>query len=307
MRLRYGTRGSALALAQSGLVARQLEALGASCERVVIQTSGDRFSATVGDADVDLSAGAEAPNVKAMFVKEIEDALLRGDIDFAVHSSKDLPGVLPEGLVVACFPRREDPRDVYIGSPRAPSLASFPDGARLATSSLRRRIQLAMAKPRAAFVPMRGNVDTRLRKLGEGAADGLILAAAGLNRLGRTEIPAEPVPTEVVTPAPGQGALALETRAQAREAREFLQRVEDPATRLAVDCERAVMEAVGGDCRTPLGAYARIAGDTLTLEVFWAMNDGSRPVRAAGECPARRESALDLAKRLSERVRSRIC
>ena len=255
MRVRYGTRGSALALTQAGQFAEELvrRRPGLEVERVVIQTSGDRFS--LANPTVPYGSGEQLPsgdggplpaeNVKALFVKELEEALLAGAIDFAVHSSKDLPGELPAGLTVAAFPERADPRDAYIGSPRAPRWRDIADGAgrRVGTAALRRQIQLRLAAPRVGFVAMRGNVDTRLRKLSEGAADGLILAKAGLDRMGRGAVPHEVLPAELVVPAPGQGALAVEARADRGDLLELLAAVDHAATRLEVECERVFLRA----------------------------------------------------------------
>lgn len=284
MKLRYGTRGSALALAQSGLFAEELRRLrpGLEIERVVIQTSGDRFSLARPQA----LPGEEPANVKAMFVKELEEALLCGAIDFAVHSSKDLPGELPPGLLVAAFPHRADPRDVYIGTPRAPRWQDVAAGSglRVATAALRRQMQLRLAAPRTEFVAMRGNVDTRLRKLEEGAADGLVLAKAGLERLGRGGVAHEVLPESLVVPAPGQGALAVEASADRKDVCEILAAADDPATRLEVECERLFLRLMGGGCRTPLGALARSRADGIDFQWFWSDLEGKDPRRDAFSC-----------------------
>lgn len=284
MNIRYGTRGSALALAQSrqfaDLLARRHPGLEA--ERVIIETSGDRFS--LARPDVPSVGGVE--NVKAMFVKEIEDALLAGTIDFAVHSSKDLPGELPTGLVVAAFPEREDPRDAYIGGASAPRREDVKAGTRVATASLRRRIQLRLSAPGVSFVAMRGNVDTRLRKLSEGHADGLVLAKAGLKRLGRDSVPHQALPADVVIPAPGQGALAIEAKTDRQDVRDLLAPLDHAPTRLEVECERAFLAMLGGGCRTPLGAFAEHVPGGLRFRWFWSDDAGRDPRSGSFECPA---------------------
>lgn len=266
-----GTRGSALALAQSGLVARALERLtpGLSVETAVITTSGDRFQTQPPGEERAVPGGA-----KGLFIKEIEEALLKGEIDFAVHSGKDLPAELAEGLTIAAFPEREDPRDVFIGRSGL-AWKDLGSGHRIGTGALRRAIQLKAAT-QAQAVPMRGNVDTRLRKLHEGACDGLLLAYAGLRRLGREELAHEPIPADVIVPAPAQGALAVETREDRQDVRETLAPLDHAATRRAVLCERAFMKAMGGGCAAPLGAWARHTDEGLTLSVFWSLEDGSR-------------------------------
>lgn len=281
MRLRMGTRGSALALAQSSWLARQLQALEPSLtvETVVIKTSGDRFSAE-GFREARQLAGG-----KGLFVKEIEEALQRDEVDFAVHSAKDLPGELARGLHIAAYPRREDARDVFIGRAGL-RWRDLGPGHVVATASLRRSIQLKLEKPGVETVPMRGNVDTRLRKLAERAADGLLLAAAGLVRLGRAELAQERVDEHVIVPAPGQGALAVEMKEGPSEAFELIEQLDDEPTRLAVELERAFLSAVGGGCSTPLGAHARVADglDSARLSVFWAREDGSGAVRFDEVC-----------------------
>lgn len=276
-----GTRGSALALAQSGLMARALEKLtpGLSVETVVIKTSGDRFSAGAPDAPVAPQGGA-----KGLFVKEIEEALLDGKIDFAVHSSKDLPARLADGLVIGAYPEREDPRDAFVGKDGL-ALKKLPKGARVATASLRRQAQLKLARPDLQTIPMRGNVDTRLRKLSEGVCEGLLLAAAGLRRLGKAgEVKHELVPVDVMLPSPAQGALALEAREGDAAVIGKLAALDHAATRLAVEFERALLAALGGDCATPFGALATPEGKGVTMSAFLCEEDGSRPRRLKRRC-----------------------
>ncbi len=292
-----GTRGSPLALAQSGALVRDLIALtpGLEVETVIIKTSGDLFSAAKPDA-------AEAPaGGKGLFVKEIEEALSAGRVDFAVHSSKDLPAVLAPGLEIAAYPRRADPRDVFIGKPGLSWTALGP-GHKVGTASLRRRVQLLAARPGVETVPMRGNVDTRLRKLSEGLCDGIILAAAGLERLGRSDVAREPVPVEVILPSPGQGALAVEVRSDRAEIVKTISTLDDPRTRREVELERAFLSAVGGNCATPLGAFARVAADgSAVLEVFWSRPDGTGATRLTDTCPAGGDPAA-VASRLTAKL-----
>lgn len=299
MKLKMGTRGSALALAQSGWAARELERLnpGLRVETVVIKTSGDLFG-TVPPKEAQALTGS----TKGLFVKEIEEALSAGSVDFAVHSAKDMPAQLMPGLAVAAYPVREDPRDVFIGRDGL-RWADIPAGARVATSSLRRKYQLLRHAPKTEVVPLRGNVDTRIRKLASGACDGLVLAAAGLRRLGRSDVKAEVIDFEHMLPAPGQGALALEVK-DGSAAEGLVRRLDDAATRRAVELERAFLAAVGGGCSTPLAALARPSGSGLDLSVFWAREDGSGAVRLSEVCrdlSRMSEFATALAARLKPR------
>ncbi len=299
MRLRYGTRGSALALAQSAWVAERLKEAGAvETERTIIHTSGDRFSA---QQPPDAPSGP-AENVKAMFVKEIEEALLKGEIDFAVHSAKDLPAALPEGLTIAAYPAREDPRDVYIGSAECPAWESSGRSKPVGTSSLRRRIQLGLSNPQASFAPLRGNVDTRLRRLAAGEFSGIVLARAGLRRLGLSATRQQLLPVELLVPAPGQGALAIEARAEEPELLAALGVLEHRETRLAVECERALLEELGAGCQTPLGVLAEVQGRSTHLNVFWADEKGGRPIRRSETVET--AAALEFARALAQELRN---
>jgi hydroxymethylbilane synthase len=244
--LRLGTRGSALALAQARSVA---DALGGA-ELVTVTTSGDRGVAA-GD--------------KSRWVTELEAAVLAGEIDFAVHSAKDVPAVLPDGLVVVAVPAREDPRDVLCG---AASLDSLGEGARVGTSSLRRTAELRAVRPDVEVVPMRGNVDTRLRKLAEGEWDAIVLARAGLSRLGRLDAAGGDLDW---VPAPGQGALIVEGRSG--DAR--LAGLNSPPARVAVEAERALVRELGATCHTPLGAHAVLDAGELVLRAWLGLPDGS--------------------------------
>jgi len=287
--LRIGTRGSRLALAQAEWAQRRLEAVHASLrtELVVIKTSGDRLH----DVPLHQVGG------KGLFVKELESALRDGAIDCAVHSLKDLPGELAPGLTIAAVPEREDPCDVAV-TRAAGGLAALPGGARVGTSSPRRAALLRMLWPALAVVTLRGNVDTRLAKLARGEVDALILAAAGLRRLGLTPPHAQPCDADEFVPAIGQGALALEARAGA--VAEQLAAIEHRPTRDAIDAERAFLQAVGGTCVSPLAAHATIADGRLRLRALIAHPDGTRAVRGAETgAPA---DAARIGRELGERL-----
>ncbi|MBI5202629.1 MAG: hydroxymethylbilane synthase, partial [Elusimicrobia bacterium] len=289
-RVTSGTRGSALALAQSGMLAKTLaERSGLAVDRAVITTSGDRFAIqSPGGASSAQPPDAPGvtPNLKAMFVKEIEEALLEGSIDFAVHSCKDLPAELPKGLTLAAFPTREDPRDAFIPGADVKSFAELPKNPKIATGSLRRQIQLKLARPDATFVAISGNVDTRLRRLDSGEFDGMVLAVAGLKRLGLGSRRHEALGADVVIPAPGQGSLAVEAREDRADILKLLNLIDDPTTRLEVEAERAFLAEIGGGCATPLGCLARVKDGRVILRSFWSEPDGSRPRRKDAEGPA---------------------
>jgi hydroxymethylbilane synthase len=264
----YATRRSMLALAQCRtFVARlcQMEATLRTAELQVV-TMGDRIT----DRPLSELGG------KGLFVKEIEEALLDGRADFAVHSMKDLPGSLPEELVITCVPKREDPRDVLV-APRHLTLERLPAGARIGTSSLRRRVAIEARRSDLQVVPLRGNVDTRLRKVDAGECDAIVLARAGLVRLGLEDRATEVLEPEVSLPAVGQGALGIECRVSDGETRALLARVHDARTATCVAAERGVLIALGGDCKTPLAAYAERTGDMLRLRAFIAAPDGRKP------------------------------
>ncbi len=265
MRLRLGSRGSPLALWQANHVADRLRAAwpGLVVESVIIKTEGDLRT------DVPLTASFG----KGVFVKEIEDSLLAGTIDLAVHSLKDLPTETPEGLVLAAIPSRHDPRDALVCRKTA-SVMDLPANALVATGSPRRRCQLLHARRDLRFTLVRGNVDTRLRKLEEGRFDALILAVSGIERLGLREIPYAPIPYSLCLPAPGQGALAIEIRADDATTRRHVHVLDDPETASCVAAERAFLAALGAGCLAPAGALATIASDTLTLEAMVGYPDG---------------------------------
>jgi len=290
-RIRIATRGSALALVQAGSIARAVaEALGCDTELVPIVTSGDRL------ADVPLARIGG----KGLFVKEIEEALLDGRADLAVHSAKDLPAALPAGLVLAAFPPRADPRDALIGREPGVQLRSLPRGARVGTGSARRGSQLLALRPDLVLVPMRGNVDTRLRRLVERELDAILLACAGLDRLGRADAIHERIDPGVLLPAAGQGTLALETRAGDPLAGELLV-LDDRTARACLAAERAFSSELEGDCNVPLAAYAEpIAGDRLRLRALVASPDGRVLVRSEQEAP--RSDAVEAGRSAGQHV-----
>jgi hydroxymethylbilane synthase len=248
MKLRIGSRGSQLALWQANYIAALLRAQGHSAEIEIIKTTGDRLQevtfAQVGS--------------KGMFTKEIEEALAEGRVDLAVHSLKDLPTELPEPFTLAATPQRADPRDVFV-SVRFENLAALPQGARVGTSSQRRRAQLKALRPDIYAVEFRGNVGTRLRKLAEGQVDAILLAAAGLDRLDKTEWVRERLDPRDFCPAAGQGALGIETRKNDAAAIAAVAFLDDPPTRFAITAERAALAALGGGCQVPIGIHCRQA------------------------------------------------
>jgi len=270
-RLVYATRKSQLALAQSRAFVASIARLvpGLTVEELTVTTTGDRIQ----DRPLAEVGG------KGLFVKEIEQSLLDGQADIAVHSSKDIPAELMPGLVLSCFPEREDARDVLVSRSGAPLLA-LPPGSRIGTTSLRRGIQLKAVRPDLELVPLRGNVDTRLRKCAEGVVDAVVLARAGLVRLGLAERATEVLDVTLSLPAIGQGALAVEQRVGDERVAELLGRVTHADTALAVTAERGVMAAVEGDCQTPVAAYAVREGGELWLRGLLAEPDGSRLRRA---------------------------
>jgi hydroxymethylbilane synthase len=287
--LRIGTRGSRLALAQAGWVQRQIEQAhpDLSAELITIRTSGDRF----------LDRPLSEIGGKGLFIKEIEEALVAGSIDCAVHSLKDLPAELAPGMIVAAVPRREDPRDVVLSRAEG-GLEALPAGAVVGTSSLRRSALVRAWRSDLNVVGLRGNVDTRLRKLEDGEVDAIVLAGAGLRRLGIDHPHAVPCdPTDFI-PAIGQGSLALESRPD--EVGERLRAIEDADSRGASDAERALLVTVAGSCVTPLAAYATIDADILTLRALIAQPDGKRVVR--GHEVGKAVDAVRIGRVLGERL-----
>lgn len=289
--LRLGTRGSQLALWQANTVAGRLAASGGPpCEIVVIKTSGDRRQ----DAPLSEIGG------KRLFVKEIEDALLRGDVDLAVHSSKDMPAQLPDGLAIAGVLPREDPHDAVVLPDGAEPVDTIDDVAArigqapsIGTGSVRRVAQLVRLFPGARFTPIRGNLDTRLRKLDGGEHDALVLAAAGLRRLGFGARITFALPASACVPAPGQGIVAIEVREDDARVRDMTSRITDHGAEAALRAERALVERLGGGCQTPVGALATPSNDgMLELTAIVVALDGSRAVRAAGRGAAAGAASL---------------
>ncbi|TLS53511.1 hydroxymethylbilane synthase [Paenibacillus antri] len=285
-----GSRQSALALTQTNQVLDALSDLGRRhgmpCEFEVrrIVTKGDRI------LDVTLSKVGG----KGLFVKEIEQALMDKEIDFAVHSMKDMPAALPEGLIVGCVPEREDPRDAFVAK-AGWTLETLPQGARLGTSSLRRSSQMKFRRPDLVVEPLRGNIDSRLKRLESGEFDAILLASAGLRRMGWEDRITEPVSADVCVPAVGQGALALECREGDEELLALLKLFHHERTAVAVAAERAFLGRLNGGCQVPIGAYATIdaAGD-VTLTGFVGTPDGSTLLRetAVGRDPAKLGTAV---------------
>ena len=297
--LRIGTRGSQLALWQARTVATRLEAHGIEVELVIIKTSGDRLQ----------TAPMSETGNKRLFVKEIEDALLEDAVDVAVHSAKDMPAGLPEGLTIAATLPRDDPRDAFVLPQHVVSPPGDVAGALartgrqpvIGTSSVRRIAQLRPAFPGAAFAPIRGNVDTRLRKLEAGEYDALVLAAAGLRRLGFGPRIASTISPSQCVPAPGQGIVAVEIRADDDATRRAVAPVHDATAAAALEAERAVVSALGGGCQLPLGALAVLSGTSMELTAVVCTPDGARVLRhkASGLAAAAAELGELVARELA--------
>jgi hydroxymethylbilane synthase len=293
--LRLGTRGSPLALWQANAVARLIaERGGPACEIVVIRTAGDeprqpQVPRGPGGPTVPEVPAPRLPSIKNSFVKEIEEALLDGRVDLAVHSSKDLSAVFPEGLVIGATLARDDPRDALLlaDGERIDTLAALQTrvSARcvIGTSSVRRVAQLRTIFPLASFAPIRGNVETRLRKLDAGECDLLVLACAGLKRLGLEQRISFALSAGDCIPAPGQGTVAVQVREDRPEVGGVVRAISDSGAMDALTAERAVVHALGGGCQMPLGAHARIDGDHLSIEAVVITADGSRVVRQRAE------------------------
>jgi len=293
--LKLGTRGSQLALFQANTVASLLQTqAGVSCEIIVIKTSGDRL--------------AEAPlsevGGKRLFVKEIEDALLDRRIDLAVHSSKDMPAVLPDGLAVGAVLPRADARDAVVLPVPAPLLSledlvrRLGQSPRVGTSSVRRTAQLTQLFPGARFEPIRGNLDTRLRKVDGGEYDALVLAAAGLIRLGRVDRISATLEPGTCVPAPGQGIIAVELRDNDQQTAGLVTKINDSDAAAALTAERAVVTRLGGGCQMPIGAYAAASGGSLALTAIVISVDGAKTARAEAEGPM--ADAAGLGNRVAE-------
>lgn len=267
-RLRIGSRGSQLALWQANHISALLREQGHEVEIEIIKTTGDKI------VDVALAK----VGTKGMFTKEIEEALAEGRVDLAVHSLKDLPTDLMKGFEIAAITTRQNPRDVFL-SVKYKSVMELPKGAKVGTSSLRRQAQLKAIRPDLEIYPLRGNVDTRIRKLEEGEYDAIILAAAGLFRLGKTQLVKQVINEEVMCPAAGQGALGIEIREGDVAMRELLQFLNDETSRATTTCERALLNKLGGGCQVPIGAFAESDGKVLHLTAICARPDGTEVIR----------------------------
>ena len=289
-KLKLGTRGSALALWQATWAKSELEKRwpGLTVELIPIKTTGDKI------LDVSLA------NIggKGLFTKEIDEALLDGRIDLAVHSLKDVPFQLPYGLDFAAIPQREDPRDAFVSN--GPMLQELPAAAKIGTSSLRRQVQLRHRFPALNLVTLRGNVDTRLRKLAAGEFDGIILAVAGLKRLGHEQRITQILDDDIMISAVGQGALSIVCRSADASTRSLLQVLDDPDTRTAVTAERGLLRALGGSCQVPVAGKAKLHKDRLTIKGLIASLDGTRVIAQELSGPADRphELGLQLGQRL---------
>jgi len=294
--LRIGTRGSPLALAQATETRTRLMAAHRLPEDAfaieVISVMGDRIQ----DRPLSEAGG------KGLFTKEIEEALLDGRIDIAVHSSKDMPTELPRGLELCAFLPREDPRDAFVGR-SAPTISDMPRGAVIGSSSLRRQALIRRMRPDLSVVMFRGNVLTRLRKVDEGVADGTILALAGLTRLGIAHVATDLIPIDQFPPAPGQGAICVESRSGDERVRSLLAAIHDKPTGQALACERAFLAALDGSCRTPLAGYARIEAGRLVFSGMILTPDGSHSHEVEGEGPP--SDAAAIGRAAGEEVRAK--
>ena len=284
--IRVGTRGSRLALAQTGIAIAALKKAnpGAKFEIVTISTKGDVDRRPLFTMDE-----------KGIFEKEVNEAVKKGEVDFAVHSLKDVPSDMAEELVVACIPRRAKPNDVLVND-KGQKLAELPQGAVVGTSSLRRAVQLARARPDLKVKPIRGNVETRVKKVIAGEYDAIVLAEAGLGRIGMKDVIVERFGVRDFVPAPGQGAIAIVCRRDDKKTMAMLRRIEDPKSRAEISAERALIEKVEGGCRFPLGAVAVTRGDKLTLYASVFSADGSKNIKVA------RTGSVAGAEKLGSRV-----
>jgi hydroxymethylbilane synthase len=267
-RLRIGSRGSQLALWQANHISALLRERGHEVELEIIKTTGDKI----------LDVALAQVGTKGMFTKEIEEALAEGRVDLAVHSLKDLPTELPPGFEIVAITERVNPHDVFL-SVHYDCIDALPRGAKVGTSSLRRQAQLKAFRPDLEIFPLRGNVDTRVRKLEEGEYDGIILAAAGLTRLGKTQLVKEYLSEQFMTPAAGQGALGIEIREGDKAMRKHLAFLNDADSRAATVCERALLNKLGGGCQVPIGAFAEMKDGKLHLTGVVARPDGSLVLR----------------------------
>jgi hydroxymethylbilane synthase len=293
--IRIGTRGSALALAQADEVRERLtSACGSeiSFETCIIKTSGDKIQ----------DRALAAAGGKGLFTKELEEALLEGSIDLAVHSMKDMPAILPDGLEIACILPREDVRDAWI-SPVAKSLKELPAGSVVGTASVRRGAFILNARPDLKTVLFRGNVETRLRKLADGEAHATLLAVAGLNRLGMADRITRIIPVDEMLPAPAQGAVGIEIRGSDSATRELVAKIHDEPAGIAVTAERAFLACLDGSCRTPIAALATVSAGRLSMKGMILTPDGARVYETSREGAASDAAALgeDAARELLKR------
>lgn len=289
-RVRIGSRGSMLAAWQAKHIAQRLAGLGVSSEIVYIKTSGDWFQ----------RAGVNQIGIKGVFIKEIEDALLEGRVDIAVHSMKDVPTETPAGLSFPAICEREDSRDCLVSSSGV-TFAKLRPGARLGTSSLRRQAQLRHARPELQYLDLRGNVDTRLEKLKRGDYDAVVLAKAGLDRLGWSAQITEVIPTDICLPAVGQGALGIEARTDINaQVGAALAKLDHAPTRIAVAAERALLKELEGGCQVPLGALAQIVAGELVIDACIASVDGARYIR--NRMSGRIEDAEPIGRKLAREM-----
>ncbi len=290
-RLRIGSRGSVLAQWQANFVRGRLAQLaGVEAEIILIKTSGDRFQ----------QANVNQIGLKGVFIKELEDALLDARVDLAVHSMKDVPTEIPSGLTFPAICEREDVRDALVGHEKGASLAGLPQGARVGTSSLRRQSQLRNFRPDLKLLELRGNVDTRLKKVERGDYDAIVLAKAGLDRLGWSARVSEVIPTEISLPAVGQGALGIEARAEDGSVLDLLARLDHAETRAAVTAERALLAKLEGGCLVPLGAWGRMEEGQMHLDAAVLSPDGAECIRmhAVGSADKAENLGRDLAYKL---------
>jgi len=295
--VRIGTRGSALARWQAEFVRAGLGRHGVAAELIIIRTSGDR----------DRQSSLRVIGGKGVFTKELEDALLEERIDVAVHSMKDMPTSLPAGLEIAAICEREDVRDVLI-SRGGLKLDQLPSGASIGTSSLRRQAQLRHYRGDLQMVDMRGNVDTRLTKLTQGDYDAIVLAKAGLDRLGKAEQISEIVPPDICLPAAGQGAIGIETRKRGDEIAAAVRKLNHRASQVAVEAERAVLSGLEGGCQVPIGAWARMESSRLRIDACVLSADGAESIRESrtGSCEDAMELGRTVAAALLERGADRL-
>ena len=288
LHVRIGTRGSALALRQAEIVSDLLRKRDCITEVIVIKTAGDRI----------ISRPLSEFGGKGLFVKEIQEALIDGRIDVAVHSLKDYPVDNPSPLFLPCVPEREDPRDAFVLSPAAGG-CSIPEKARIGTGSLRRKFQLILMSPGWEVMPLRGNVDSRLRKLESGIFDSIVLASAGLKRLGYDNLISGHFSLDDMIPAVGQGAIAVETRRDSRDLNDLLARLDDKKARTETETERKFLRELQGSCTTPVGIHAEIDGERMRVSAFLSSLSGAKWIR--DEVEGKASENLDLAGELLER------